>query len=72
MQYFALQVVYVTAVFPYILLTALLIRGVTLDGHEDGIDFYLTPNITKLTEASVRVYMNCYYPIYYIKSIKVA
>lgn len=47
------KVVYVTAIFPYILLTALLIRGVTLDGHEGGIDFYLTPNITKLSEASV-------------------
>ncbi|XP_060608384.1 sodium- and chloride-dependent glycine transporter 1-like isoform X2 [Ruditapes philippinarum] len=47
------KVVYVTAIFPYILLTALLIRGLTLDGSKDGIDFYLTPNITKLGEAKV-------------------
>ena len=51
------QVVYVTAVFPYILLTALLIRGVTLDGHENGIDFYLTPDLEKLKEASVCVHI---------------
>ncbi|KAL4217326.1 hypothetical protein ACF0H5_023777 [Mactra antiquata] len=47
------KVVYVTAIFPYILLTALLIRGATLDGHMDGIKFYLTPDLSKLTDASV-------------------
>lgn len=52
---FIFQVVYFTAVFPYVLLTVLLIRGLTLEGHEQGIDFYLTPNITKLTEASVSI-----------------
>ena len=46
---------YVTAVFPYILLTALLIRGATLEGHKDGIDFYLTPDLEKLKEASVSI-----------------
>nr|WLN44357.1 ORPHAN2 [Sinonovacula rivularis] len=47
------KVMYVAAVFPYILLTILLVRGLTLDGHETGIEFYLQPNITKLYEASV-------------------
>ncbi|XP_052222330.1 sodium- and chloride-dependent glycine transporter 2-like isoform X2 [Dreissena polymorpha] len=47
------KVMYFASIFPYVLLTALLIRGLTLEGHSTGIDFYLTPNITKLTDASV-------------------
>ncbi len=48
------QVVYFTATFPYVILLALLIRGVTLDGAIDGIKFYMIPNITKLRNATVR------------------
>ena len=51
--YFLFQVMYVAAIFPYILLTVLLVRGLTLDGHSEGIDFYVKPNITKLSEAQV-------------------
>ncbi|XP_071148141.1 sodium- and chloride-dependent glycine transporter 1-like [Mytilus edulis] len=47
------KVVYFSATFPYILLTALLIRGLLLEGHKEGITFYLTPDWSKLTEASV-------------------
>lgn len=47
------KVMYFAAIFPYILLTVLLVRGLTLDGHSKGIDFYVKPNITKLTEAQV-------------------
>nr|XP_022323366.1 sodium- and chloride-dependent glycine transporter 1-like [Crassostrea virginica] len=47
------KVVYFTAIFPYILLTALLIRGLTLDGYKDGIDYYITPDLDKLTDAKV-------------------
>jgi len=35
------------------MLTALLIRGVTLEGALDGIIFYLKPDFHKLTEAQV-------------------
>ncbi|XP_052814303.1 sodium- and chloride-dependent glycine transporter 1-like [Mya arenaria] len=47
------KVVYVTAIFPYILLTILLIRGLTLEGSGNGVHFYLTPNISMLAEAQV-------------------
>ncbi|XP_071126955.1 sodium-dependent proline transporter-like [Mytilus edulis] len=47
------KVVYFTATFPYIILIALLIRGVTLDGYEKGIKFYMTADFEKLKEPKV-------------------
>ncbi|KAK3085579.1 hypothetical protein FSP39_005604 [Pinctada imbricata] len=47
------KVVYFTATFPYILLTALLIRGATLDGASDGIYYYLTPQWHRLADSNV-------------------
>ncbi|XP_052782180.1 sodium- and chloride-dependent GABA transporter 1-like [Mya arenaria] len=47
------KVVYVTAVFPYILMSILLIRGVTLPGAMDGIKFYLLPDFEKIKNSSV-------------------
>ena len=38
-----LQVAYLTAIFPYIGLLVLLLKGLTLPGSVDGIVFYLRP-----------------------------
>lgn len=55
----ALQVVYVTALLPYVLLVALLIRGVTLPGAGTGILYYLKPDFQKLLESKVFQTSDC-------------
>ncbi|KAJ2952014.1 hypothetical protein O0L34_g4274 [Tuta absoluta] len=47
------KVVYFTALFPYVMLTALLIRGATLDGALDGVKFYLQPDWDVLLQPKV-------------------
>ena len=49
---------YVTATFPFIVLTILLVRGVTLPGAKEGIIYYLKPNFKRLLTGQVR---NCKY-----------
>lgn len=52
--WFSLQVVWVTATLPYIVLLILLIRGATLPGAWRGIVFYLQPDWQKLRSMAVR------------------
>ncbi|XP_063596252.1 sodium-dependent dopamine transporter-like [Penaeus indicus] len=49
------KVVWFTAVFPYVVLFILLIRGVTLPGAIQGIKYYLSPNYSKIWVADVWV-----------------
>ncbi|KAM4843636.1 sodium-dependent serotonin transporter isoform 1-T3 [Thomomys bottae] len=49
------KVVWVTATFPYIILSILLVRGATLPGAWRGVVFYLKPNWQKLLETGVWV-----------------
>lgn len=47
------KVVYFTSIFPYFVLSALLIRALTLPGSMQGIAFYLSPDWSVLTKANV-------------------
>ncbi|KAI0229899.1 Sodium- and chloride-dependent glycine transporter 1 [Lamellibrachia satsuma] len=47
------KVVYFSSIFPYVLLTVMFIRGVTLEGAATGIKYYLTPDFSKLQDAKV-------------------
>lgn len=47
--------VWFTALFPYVVLLILLIRGITLPGSAEGIKYYLYPNFDAIYKASVWV-----------------
>jgi len=49
-----MQVVYVTAVVPYVVLIILLIWNAQLEGAWRGLEFYLIPEWSKLVSAKVR------------------
>ncbi|VDK20187.1 unnamed protein product [Taenia asiatica] len=44
------KVSYFTAIFPYIMLTILLVRAATLEGSLEGVKYYITPDFTRLTD----------------------
>ncbi|XP_068085176.1 sodium- and chloride-dependent glycine transporter 2-like [Anabrus simplex] len=47
------KVVYFTSLFPYVMLTALLIRGALLPGSVDGVKFFITPDWSRLLDIQV-------------------
>ncbi|XP_071960587.1 creatine transporter-like [Antedon mediterranea] len=47
------KIMWFTALIPYGILTALLIRGLTLEGHQQGIDYYITPDWERLKTPTV-------------------
>lgn len=47
------QVAYFTATFPYLMLTVLVIRGVSLDGAAEGILYFIVPEWSKLASPDV-------------------
>lgn len=49
------RAVYFTATFPYLVLTILVIRGVTLPGAGEGLRYYLVPDMEKLKDYRVWV-----------------
>ncbi|XP_067930478.1 creatine transporter-like [Watersipora subatra] len=49
------KVVYFTATFPYLVITILLVRGLTLEGAGSGLIYYLKPDITRLSDINVWV-----------------
>ncbi|KAL5015469.1 hypothetical protein ScPMuIL_009739 [Solemya velum] len=49
------KVVYFTATFPYVILLVLLVRGATLDGAIDGVEYFIIPKWEKLLDINVWV-----------------
>lgn len=47
------KVAYFTAIFPYVVLIILLVRGVTLPGAWSGIMYFITPQWDKIYDPSV-------------------
>lgn len=47
------KVVYFTALFPYVVLVMLFVRGITLPGSYNGIMYYLEPDWEKLKSAQI-------------------
>uniref|UniRef100_T1IPV6 Transporter n=1 Tax=Strigamia maritima TaxID=126957 RepID=T1IPV6_STRMM len=61
------KAVYVTATLPYIILLALLIQGLLLDGATDGLLYFFNPNWNKLLE--IKVWYNAAQQLVYSLSL---
>ncbi|ESP00133.1 hypothetical protein LOTGIDRAFT_141322 [Lottia gigantea] len=61
------KVVYVTAIGPFILITIIMIRAVTLPGAIIGIEYYIIPDFSKL--ADIQVWVQALLQIFYSMGI---
>ena len=61
-----LQVVYFTALFPYVMLAVLLVRGLTLPGALQGVIYYLYPDVSRLMDLEVRPLGQVLHPYHHI------
>lgn len=52
--WFLLQVVYVTATFPYLVLIIFFFRGITLHGFERGLEHLFVPEVKNKTHKQMR------------------
>lgn len=52
--YVLLQVVYVTATFPYLVLIIFFFRGITLHGFERGLEHLFVPEVNNKTHQQMR------------------
>lgn len=52
---FYFQAMYFVTIFPYIMMTVLVVRGCTLEGALDGIVAYIKPDFTAMKDAAVSV-----------------
>lgn len=50
------KVAYFTALFPYVVLITLLIRGLTLPGSSTGVLYFITPQWEKIATPNVGLY----------------
>ncbi|MCP3921456.1 MAG: sodium-dependent transporter [Desulfobacterales bacterium] len=61
------KIVYLTVLVPWVILVVLVVRGVTLEGADVGLAYYLTPDFTKLL--SGKVWLAAYTQVFFSLSI---
>jgi SNF family Na+-dependent transporter len=49
------QVMYFVGLFPFIAVIALLIKSQSLEGHEKGVEYLMTPDWSKLSDKLVSI-----------------
>ena len=65
-----LQIVYMTATLPLILLIIFFFRGVHLKGYQEGLALLFIPEVSKSVEGLNVSFKNLRWPIYVINSVE--